>query len=140
MLPGKQYQPEDYLRAAWARRWMILIPAVLIAAGTAIVASQLPNRYRSTTTILIVPPRVPADYVKPAVNTTTEDRLQMIGQQIMSRTRLEKIMQEFNLYERERKTMIMEDVIERMRKDINVNIARTRRREDVNNFSVSGES
>jgi polysaccharide chain length determinant protein (PEP-CTERM system associated) len=124
MLPGKQYEPEDYLRAAWARRWVILIPAVLIAAGTAIVASQLPNRYRSTTTILIVPPRVPADYVRPAVNTSTQDRLQMIGQQIMSRTRLEKIMQEFNLYERERKTMLMEDVIERMRTDIHIDVGR----------------
>jgi hypothetical protein len=28
MLPGKKYTPEDYLRMAWARKWIIVIPCV----------------------------------------------------------------------------------------------------------------
>ena len=104
---------------------------------------MLPNRYRSETTILIVPQQVPENYVTPTVTTQIEDRLQMISQQILSRTRLERIIQEFNLYERERKDMIMEDVIEQMRsKDIKVQVigARRRNRSDASSFKVGFES
>ena len=142
MIPGKKYGPEDYLRMVWNRRWLVVAPFLLTAIGTAIVSSQLPNRFRSQAMVLIVPQRVPENYVAPAVTTQLEDRLQMISQQIMSRTKLERIIQEFNLYERERKDMILEDVIEQMKnKDIKVTIATARtRRNDATAFTVSYES
>ena len=144
MIPGKKYGPEDYLRMAWNRRWLLVGPLLLTAIGTALVSFQLPNRYRAQTTILIVPQRVPENYVPSTVNTPLEDRLQMISQQILGRTRLERIIQEFNLYERERKDkdMIMEDIIEQMRtKDIKVGISGARsRRHDASAFTVGYES
>jgi polysaccharide chain length determinant protein (PEP-CTERM system associated) len=138
MLPGKKYTPDDYVRMVWRRRWFIAIPAVVIASATAVVSLFLPNWYRASTTILIIPQRVPENFVRPTVTADLNERLNMIQQQILSRTRLERIVTEFNLYERERKRMIMEDVIDRMRKDINVNVAKQKtRKADVNNFSVS---
>jgi polysaccharide chain length determinant protein (PEP-CTERM system associated) len=138
MLPGKKYGPDDYLKAAWARKWSIVIPALLISVATAVVSVYLPNRYRSSTTILIIPQRVPEDYVRPTVTARIDERLQVISQQILSRTRLERIIQEFNLYERERQRLIMEDVIERMRQDIGLNINSGRRRnDDASAFTVS---
>src|ERR1044071_1475624 len=124
MLPGKKYTPDDYVRIAWRRRWFIAIPVVVIASATAVVSIFLPNWYRASTSILIVPQRVPENFVRPTVTADLNERLNMIQQQILSRTRLERIVTEFNLYERERKQMIMEDVIERMRKDINVSVAK----------------
>lgn len=142
MIPGKKYGPEDFLRMVWQRRWVVVLPFLLASLGTAIVAYRMPNRFRSSTTVLIVPQRVPENYVPPTVTARLEDRLQMISQQILSRTRLERIVQEFNLYERERKEMIMEDIIEQMRnKDIRVNIVQGRsRRDDASAFTVSFES
>jgi polysaccharide chain length determinant protein (PEP-CTERM system associated) len=138
MLPGKKYTPDDYARIAWRRRWYIAIPAVVVASATAVVSMFLPNLYRASTSILIIPQRVSENFVRPTVEDDLTERLNTIQQQILSRTRLERIVQEFNLYERERSRLIMEDVIERMRRDINVNIARPRsRRDEVNNFSVS---
>ena len=138
MLPGKKYTPDEYARIAWRRRWFIAIPVVVVASATAVVSVFLPNWYRASTSILIIPQRVPENFVRPTVTADLNERLNLITQQIMSRTRLERIIQEFNLYERERRRMIMEDVIERMRRDINVNIAAPRsRRDDVNSFSVS---
>src|SRR5689334_13531519 len=138
MLPGKKYTPDDYARMAWKRRWYIAIPAVVIASATAVVSVFLPNWYRASTSILIIPQRVPENVVRPTVTADLSERLNTIQQQILSRTRLERIIQEFNLYERDRKSMIMEDVIEQMRKDINVNVPRTKnRREEVHNFNVS---
>ena len=141
MLPGKTYTPDDYLRMAWRRRWFIAIPIVVIASATAVVSMFLPNRYRASTSILIVPQRVPENFVQPTVTADLGERLNVISQQILSRTRLERIVQEFNLYERERRRLLMEDVIEGMRRDISINIARARsRRDEVNNFSVSFEA
>ena len=141
MIPGKKYQTEDYLRIAWQRRWYILVPATIVALATVIVSSELPNRYRSQTTILVVPQRVPENYVRSTVTARIEERLQVISQQILSRTRLEQIIQEFDLYREERASMIMEDVIELMRKDIQVGTADARRRnEAATAFTVSYES
>ena len=118
MLPGKKYTPDDFLRIAWKRRWFIVIPLVVIASTTAVVSMFLPNRYRASTSILIVPQRVPENFVQSTVTADLGERLNIISQQILSRTRLERIIQEFNLYERERERLIMEDVIEQMRRDI----------------------
>jgi polysaccharide chain length determinant protein (PEP-CTERM system associated) len=141
MLPGKKYHPEDFLRIAWARRWFIIVPTVVITVATFVWAASLPNRYRATATILVVPQQVPESYVKPTVTTSLAERLQTIQQQILSRTRLERIIEEFKLYEAERKTMIMEDVVELMRtRDVDVSVPRARRREDTSHFTVSFDS
>lgn len=140
MIPGKKYRPEDFLWIVWRRKWLIVIPFVAVSLGTFAGSQLLPNRYRAETVILIVPQRVPEDYVRSTVTTRIEDRLQMISQQILSRTRLERIIQEFNLYPDDRKTLIMEDVIERMRKDIGLDVVNNRRREGAGAFSVSYES
>lgn len=128
MLPGRKYTPEDILRIAWRRKWLILGPFVMISIATALVAWQLPNRYRSSTVIMVVPQRVPEAYVRSTVSTPNErdgagqfrDRIETLKQQILSRTRLERLILDLNLYPEERKTSIMEDVVEKMRSDISV--------------------
>jgi polysaccharide chain length determinant protein (PEP-CTERM system associated) len=127
MLPGKQYKPEDYLAMVWRRKWILIVPFVIITAGTAVWTHFLPNRYRSEARILIVPQQVPEDFVQPTVTTRLDSRLQAIAQQIQSRTRLERIIQELDLYEEERRTMIMEDVVDLMRRNIGIEIPRDRR-------------
>jgi polysaccharide chain length determinant protein (PEP-CTERM system associated) len=100
----------------------------------------LPNVYRASTNVMIIPQRVPEEFVQSTVTNPLAERLDMISQQILSRTQLERIIQEFNLYERERRQMIMEDVIERMRRDIRISVSSARRRERTANFSVSFDS
>ena len=124
MLPGKKYAPEDFVVILRRRKWLVMLPFVLLSIGTLVGSQYLPNRYRSETLILVVPQRVPESYVKSTVTTRIEDRLQSISQQILSRTRLERIVQDFNLYAEERRTGIMEDVIERMRRDIDVKVVK----------------
>ena len=120
MIPGKAYTPEDFLRLAWRRKWILVLPLLVASAAAVLVAQRLPNRYRSETLILVVPQRVPESYVKSTVTERIEDRLRSISQQILSRTRLERVIQDFDLYRSERKAVAMEDVVEKMRKDIAV--------------------
>jgi polysaccharide chain length determinant protein (PEP-CTERM system associated) len=142
MLPGKKYTPEDFVWMAWRRKWLIAIPAVLAAVGTFVWSYQLPDRYSASTTILVVPQRVPEAFVRSTITVDVAERLQAITQQILSRTRLEQIIQEFNLYREERETMIMEDIVEQMRtRDIKVDVASPRRRgQDASHFAVKFES
>ena len=44
MIPGKKYKPEDFLEAAWRRRWIIAIPLVVVSAVTMLVVRSLPDR------------------------------------------------------------------------------------------------
>ena len=124
MIPGKQYTPEDIALIAWRRKWWAILPAIVITGAVAAWVRTLPNLYRSDTLILVVPQRVPENYVKSTVTTRIEDRLQSIQQQILSRTRLERIIQDFNLYADARKTAIMEDVVDRMRTNISVQVVK----------------
>jgi len=124
MIPGKQYSPEIILDILRRRKWLIAIPAVVIATVASLVTHYLPNRYHADSLILVVPQRVPESYVRSAVTTRIDERLQAISQQILSRTRLERIIQDFNLYADRRKTDLMEDIVERMRRDIDVDIVK----------------
>ena len=103
----------------------VLVPTVVAAGLTAAWSSHfMPTRYQAETLILIVPQRVPEAYVRSAVASRIEDRLQSIQQQILSRTRLERVINDLNLYPEERKTSIMEDLVEQMRRDIGVQVMR----------------
>jgi polysaccharide chain length determinant protein (PEP-CTERM system associated) len=120
VVPGKKYTPEDFLDIARRRIWLIIVPFVLVATATAIESKLTPNLYRSETVILVVPQRIPESYVRSTVTSRIEDRLQSIGQQILSRTRLERIILDFNLYASARRSQPMENVVEIMRRDIEI--------------------
>ena len=124
MIPGKQYSFDTLMQVAWRRKWLIVLPALLIGVIGAAFVYYLPNVYRSETLILVVPQRVPESYVRSTVTARIEDRLQSISQQILSRTRLEQIVTDFNLYAKERQDKeLMEDIVEKMRtRDIGIDI------------------
>jgi polysaccharide chain length determinant protein (PEP-CTERM system associated) len=126
VIPGRQYSFETVVEIARRRKWLIILPAIVIAAIAVVVVYQLPNVYRSETLILVVPQRVPESYVRSTVTARIEDRLQAISQQILSRTRLEQIVNDFDLYRDDREDgELMEDIVEDMRTyDIGLNVVK----------------
>src|SRR5688572_20752858 len=102
----------------WRRRWLVVLPFAAGLAAAPLIASRVPELYRSETLIMVIPQRVPDSYVRSTVTATLEDRLPSISDQILSRSRLERIIEDFNLYPRERANAAMEDVVRRMRTDI----------------------
>jgi len=125
MIPGKKYNLDDFLHLAWRRKWLILVPFVVVSMATVWVVKRLPNKYRSQTTILVVPQRVPDSYVRSTVTSTIEERLHSISEQILSRSRLERIIEDYSLYFEQRRQRPLEEVIERMRDDIAVETVKT---------------
>ncbi len=120
MLPGRTYSLAEIGRILMRRWWLVLLPFA-IGTGAGVVAyTRVPAQYRSETLIMVVPQRIPDNYVKPTVTTDVGDRLRSISEQIMSRSRLERIIQDFDLYKELRAVGVMEDVVQRMRDDIDI--------------------
>ncbi|NOY52974.1 MAG: lipopolysaccharide biosynthesis protein [Deltaproteobacteria bacterium] len=113
---------KDLGRILRKRKWTILIPAVSLFIVIALVAYLLPAIYKSETMILIENQKIPTDYVQSTVTSEVEERLNVINQRLMSRTRLEKIINKFNLYPEYRKDWTREEIINKMREDINLEV------------------
>jgi len=118
----KSFDIHDYTEIFLRRIWYIVIPFTVIMAAAILYAFSLPKMYRATTLILVTPQKVPETFVRPTVTSRIEDRLQSIGQEIMSRTRLELVIAEFKLYAVEAKSLSREEIIELMRKNVQVEI------------------
>ena len=87
----------EYLEIAWRRKWLIIFPFILVLPVAISLCFLLPKAYKASTTILIIPQNVPDEFVRSTVTMNPSDYLNVISQQIMSRTRLEKIIHEFSL-------------------------------------------
>ena len=87
MLPGKTYRPEDVLKILRKRFWLILVPAAIISAFTAGIARKLPDVYRSTAMIQVIPPQVPGSLLPPSTTVSLQQRINATQQTILSRTR-----------------------------------------------------
>jgi polysaccharide chain length determinant protein (PEP-CTERM system associated) len=122
VLPGKKYTPDELVRIALRRKWLILLPLALGVGASVLVARRVPQMYRSETLIMVVPQRIPDSYVKSTDATRIEDRLPSISEQIQTRSRLERIINDFDLYREERARGVMEDVVQRMRGNIKVGL------------------
>lgn len=120
MLPGKRYTVDDLLHILRRRYWLIVVPFALVGAAAAAYTRSLPDVYFAETVIMVVPQRIPENYVQSTVTAKIEDRLQSLRTTLLSRTRLERIIQQFDLYPDERRSGPMEDVVELMRRNVSV--------------------
>ena len=120
------YEPQrdlhDYIAAIGRRHKPMLVAAGLVLLIAAIVAVVLPPVYRSTATILIEEQEIPQDLVRSTISSYADQRIQVISQQVMTRTRLLQIVDKYDLYARLRKHETSEEILDRMRKDIKLDI------------------
>jgi polysaccharide chain length determinant protein (PEP-CTERM system associated) len=127
-----------YLRLVSKRRWFVIIPFCIAMVVGLYLAVTLPKIYESGTLILVMPQRVPADYVKAIVSSDIDARISTISQQILSRTNLQKVIAKFGLFSGSHyDDMFMEDKIADLRKRIGVTVNKTDRRRQADAFSIT---
>src|SRR5713101_8415207 len=112
---------QDYLGILHRRKKYITITAGILMLATAAVAMLLPPVYRSKATILIEAQGIPPDLVRSTVTTFADERIQVISQQVMTRSVLMNIVEKYNLYPTKRRYETNEEILERMRNDIKLN-------------------
>jgi protein tyrosine kinase modulator len=129
LLPGKKYTPADVVPIVSRYRWFIIVPTLALAAAAGVGSRFLPDKYRSETIVLVVPPRLP----DPSVSSSprTEERVQAIREQMLSRSRLEGIITELDISPQERAANRTNVVVDQMRENISMRAVRE------NAFSVS---
>jgi polysaccharide biosynthesis transport protein len=129
----------EYLELFLRRKWLIAASFVIVLGAAAAYCVLTPKQYKSSTTILVVPQRVPEAFVQSTVSVGIEGRLATIQQQILSRTRLMAIMNELGLFKEERRGTPIEAVVETMRERIEVDIIRSHRGRERNTeaFAIS---
>src|SRR5215212_7329483 len=119
----RQRTPGEYAQILWRRKWLIVLPAIAVAAAIAIVVWRLPNVYESTTLLVVRPPTISKDVVPTLSDNDLSLRINNINQIAQSRSTLEPLILKYDLYRRERESgQPMELVVEKMRKDITVEI------------------
>jgi succinoglycan biosynthesis transport protein ExoP len=121
-LPEEQKDFREYVSFVARRRWPMLFTAIVIVAVSAAVAVLLPPAYRSTATILIEEQEIPSDLVRTTISSFADQRIQVISQQVMTRSTLMQIVEKYDLYPKQRKRETTEEILERMRKDIKLDL------------------
>jgi polysaccharide biosynthesis transport protein len=105
-------------RAVRRRLRPMLIAALTTLTLAALAAFFWPPTYRSTGTILIEQQEIPEDFVRSAVSSYADQRVQVISQRVMTSTNLLEIINKYNLYADERHTKTREVILANMREDI----------------------
>jgi polysaccharide chain length determinant protein (PEP-CTERM system associated) len=116
-------EPGDYLEILKRRKWYVVFSVLTVLFGASVYSVVAPEKYKSSTTILVVPQKVPEGYVRSTIATRVDERLFTLRQQVMSRTRLTAVMEEIGIFKEERKKQPIEEVVEKMRKSIDIQIA-----------------
>ena len=114
---------EDYLQIFSKRKKSIVICCFSVLIGAVVYLLVTPKLFQSTTTILVIPQRVPENFVRSTVTLGLESRMSTIEQQVTSRTRLKKVMEELGLFTKERTKGLEEEAIELMIKRIGIEVA-----------------
>jgi len=100
----------------------MLFTALAALTLAALAAFYWPPTYRSTGTILIEQQEIPEDFVRSAVSSYADQRVQVISQRVMTSTNLLEIISKYNLYADERRTKTREAIVANMREDIGLNM------------------
>ena len=116
----RELTPADYI-AMLRRRWVLVVIFAVIGPPLAyVVALVLPSSYVSQTLVLVQPPTVAPDIVRPVDTTDIGQRLSSMQQQILSRSRLEPIIRQFGLYSKDVNRASMDTLVARLQKAIEV--------------------
>jgi polysaccharide chain length determinant protein (PEP-CTERM system associated) len=126
MLPGKQLGVPAILDMLRRHVWKLVVPPVAGLFFALLYSAQLPDVFQADVLIAIVAQRVPNSVVQSTVTIKTEERLDALETQVLSRTPLEQMILALDLYRDERARMPLEDVIVKMRSSTHVVLERQR--------------
>jgi polysaccharide biosynthesis transport protein len=114
----------EYLEILKRRRWLLIVPAVVLFAIVAVVTTILPTKYQSTAMIMIEQPEIATDLVRTTVTGLAEQRVQVVGQRVLNRENLRQVIEKYDLYTAERETASLDDMARAMRSNIRLEMVR----------------
>ena len=108
------------LSAIWTRRKYLALGVLAVTLAIALtITLAMPGIYRSTATVLVARPEMTAMSSRSPLTGELEARLNRIGEEILSRSRLEALLDKYDIYGPNQKADV-EKTIARLRRDIKV--------------------
>src|SRR5258708_35758186 len=127
----------EYARIALKRKWLILLPTIVIGLAIGYVVFRLPDIYESVTLIVVKPSTLPTTVVPTITEDALTRELTSISQVVTSRSSLQPLMEKYDLYHEDRlRGEPIELLIDQMRKQIKVEV-NTTRNEITNGFNLT---
>ena len=129
----------QYVQMIRHRKWWLIGGLVFGWAVVAAISWIIPAKYRSEALVLVERQQVNEKLVMPNVQTSLQQRLEAMTQNVLSRSKLKSIIENENLYVSQRKSMNIDDVVDLMRKDIGIEVvtADKRKADELTGFKVS---
>jgi uncharacterized protein involved in exopolysaccharide biosynthesis len=117
MIVNRELGFDDYLVIARRRLGLVLLPLLICALLGFLISFILTPKYTSRSLLLVEDQMVPAGYVKPIVTERVSDRMTILTQNVLSRTRLQALVSQLGLA---RKGQSIDDVIDTIRDNVSV--------------------
>lgn len=108
-----------YMALFLRRLHYFLIVFLTITAASITLAKLLPPSYVSEARLLVEPPQIPGQLLAPTVQVEPEEELQIIEQQLLTRSNLLEIARSQNVFENIEE-MTPDEIVRRMRSDTNI--------------------
>lgn len=124
MVPGRRYNVRYLLRTLRASWWMLVVPLAITGSIAVLLARTLPDVYYARGVVQIVPPRLPANYVKPGVTLSLPERLQAARAQVLNPQQLQNMINEFDVYATVRHRVPADVVLTWFRSSVRVDVVR----------------
>ena len=117
---------DDYLAILRRRQWQTIVPTTSILFAIAVfVALLVPPTYRSTATMLIEGLEIPSDLARTKPMSPADQRLQLIGQRVMTTGHLGALIERYDLYPDIRRRDSLDMAVAEMRKRIELDVIGT---------------
>lgn len=93
-----QAQIGDIIRMLRRRFWLLFPILLMGTIATVFVAMRMPSVYEASAKVLVESQQIPDELARSTVNLTTEARLELIKQRLMSRDRATALIEKLGLY------------------------------------------
>jgi succinoglycan biosynthesis transport protein ExoP len=110
----------DIVAALRRRLWPLIAVSIAVLLIAVTAAFVWPSSYRAMGTILIEQQELPADLVPSTITSFADQRIQTIGQRVMTTDNLLRVINRYNLYPKLRGKQPREVLIAQLRKDIHL--------------------
>ena len=98
LLDEKPISLSEYRDILIRRRWLFVLPAVVVSLASVLLALSLPPIYRSEATILIEDLEMPKDIVGATVTNYATRQIEVISRRLLTANNIKPIVDRFNIY------------------------------------------
>lgn len=105
------------------RRLRLYAFIVAVALGTgSFVIYTLPPAYEAKGTVLVESQQIPSDFVQSTITSAAQERIRLIEQRVIVRSKLADIIDKFDMYQTESLEESLTSKVDRLRQNLNVSI------------------